>query len=111
MLQVGAFPENFGAYFEDVDLAFRLNRAGWQVRYEPASRVFHRGGSSYGRAQRRLLEQQSRNEERVFWRNLPGPALRRALPRHLGVLAAKAWRRWHEGGLAPFLCGRLRDLW
>jgi len=108
VLQVGAFPESFGAYFEDVDLAFRLNRTGWQVRYEPASRVFHRGHSSYGRPRRRLLEQQSQNEERVFWRNLPGSALRQALPRHLAVLSAKAWRRWQEGNVTPFLLGRLR---
>jgi GT2 family glycosyltransferase len=108
LLRVGAFPERFGAYFEDVDLAFRLHRAGGVVLYEPASRVLHRGGSSYGRPDRRLLEQQSCNEERVFWRNLPGSALARALPRHGAVLAGKAVRRWREGMLLPWLCGRLR---
>jgi GT2 family glycosyltransferase len=110
VLRVGAFPETFGAYFEDVDLAFRLHRAGYQVLFEPAARVLHRVGGSHGRPGRRLLEQQSRNEERVFWRNLPGRVLARAVPRHAAVLAAKAWRRWHDGGLAPFLCGRLRLL-
>jgi GT2 family glycosyltransferase len=110
LLRVGAFPEPFGAYFEDVDLAFRLQRAGYRAVFEPASRVLHRVSASYGRPRRRLLERQSCNEERVFWRNLPGRALLRALPRHLAVLAAKAWRRWQEGALAPFLCGRLRLL-
>jgi GT2 family glycosyltransferase len=110
LLRVGAFPETFGAYFEDVDLAFRLQRAGYRAVFEPGARVLHRGSASHGRPRRRLLEQQSRNEERVFWRNLPGRALLRALPRHLAVLAAKAWRRWREGTLAPFLCGRLRLL-
>jgi GT2 family glycosyltransferase len=110
VLRVGAFPESFGAYFEDVDLAFRLHRAGYQVLFEPAARVLHRVSSSYGHPRRALLEQQSRNEERVFWRNLPGRALLRAWPRHLAVVAAKAWRRWQEGNLTPFLCGRLRVL-
>jgi GT2 family glycosyltransferase len=110
LLRVGAFPESFGAYFEDVDLAFRLHRAGYQVLYEPSSRVLHHVSASYGRSSRRLLEQQSLNEERVFWRNLPAHDLVRALPRHLAVLAAKAWRRWHDGSLVPFLCGRLRML-
>jgi GT2 family glycosyltransferase len=110
LLRVGAFPDTFGAYFEDVDLAFRLHRAGYQVHFEAASRVLHRGSASYGKPARRLLEQQSHNEERVFWRNLPGRALARALPCHLAVLAAKAWRRWREGELIPFLCGRLRVL-
>jgi GT2 family glycosyltransferase len=110
LLHVGTFPESFGAYFEDVDLAFRLQRAGFQARFAPASRVLHRGGSSHGYAGRRLTEQQSCNEERVFWRNLPARTLAAALPLHLAVLAAKAWRRWQEGNLAPFLCGRLRLL-
>ncbi len=109
-LQVGGFPNSFGAYFEDVDLAFRLQRAGYQTIYEPASRVLHHGSASYGRPSRRLLEQQSRNEELVFWRNLPGQFLLRALPRHLAVLAGKAWRRWRDGNLVPFLVGRLRVL-
>jgi GT2 family glycosyltransferase len=107
---VGGFPESFGAYFEDVDLAFRLQRAGYRAVFAPASRVLHRISASYGRPRRRLLEQQSCNEERVFWRNLPGRVLARALPAHLAVLAAKAWRRWQEGNLTPFLCGRLRVL-
>jgi GT2 family glycosyltransferase len=105
-LAVGGFPESFGAYFEDVDLAFRLHRAGWQIHYEPASRVLHRVSSSYGPPHRDLLVSQSRNEERIFWRNLPRGILLRALPLHLAVVVAKAWRRWREGGLLPFLMGR-----
>src|SRR5262249_55221673 len=108
--RVGGFPESFHAYFEDVDLAFRLQRAGYRAVFEPASRVWHKGSASYGRPRRRLLEQQSHNEERVFWRNIPGRDLLRALPRHVAVLAGKAVRRWREGTLVPFLCGRLRLL-
>jgi GT2 family glycosyltransferase len=110
IVKVGAFPESFGAYFEDVDLAFRLHWAGYRVVFEPASRLLHHVSASYGRPRRRLLEQQSTNEERVFWRNLPGRALAGALPRHLAVLAGKAQRRWQEGTLLPFVFGRIRLL-
>jgi GT2 family glycosyltransferase len=108
LLRVGSFPRHFGAYFEDVDLAFRLRRAGGLIVFEPASVVLHRGGSSHGRAGRRLVEQQSCNEERVWWRNLSPRELVRSMPRHAAVLAGKAIRRWGEGTLLPWACGRLR---
>src|SRR5439155_12584734 len=102
---VGGFPEDFGAYFEDVDLAWRIRRAGYRAVYEPRSVVWHRVGSSY-RKRRALVERQSQNEERVYWRNVP--AVWRTLPRHAAVLAAKAVRRVREGTLVPWAVGRLR---
>jgi GT2 family glycosyltransferase len=105
---IGGFPEDFGAYFDDLDVAFRLRWAGGQVWFEPASRVLHHGAASYGRRpSAALLAQQSRNEERLFWRHVPRQLWPRALPQHLAVLAGKAWARWREGTLAPFLAGRL----
>jgi GT2 family glycosyltransferase len=104
--KVGAFPEEFGAYFDDIDVSFRLRRAGYQIWYEPRSRILHHGSASYGQPGDALLQQQSRNEERVFWRNTPTDQLYKAVPKHLAVLAAKAFRRWREGQLLPFVRGR-----
>jgi GT2 family glycosyltransferase len=102
---VGGFPEHFGAYFEDVDLSFRLRKIGFSIRFEPESVVWHRVSASYGqRPGRTTLERQSCNEERVFWRHVGW----RHLPRHAAVLAAKAVRRWDEGSLGPWAAGRLR---
>jgi GT2 family glycosyltransferase len=111
LLKAGGFPEHFGAYFEDVDLSFRLRRLGLEIVYEPAAVVWHRVSGSYGRRpSRRVLERQSCNEERVFWRNVRGRELVKQLPRHAAVLAGKALRRWQEGTLLPWLMGRLRAL-
>ena len=63
--------------------------------------------SSY-RRRRALVESQSRNEERVYWRNVPD--LWRTLPRHAAVLAAKAVWRVREGTIIPWAMGRLRAL-
>jgi GT2 family glycosyltransferase len=108
--EVGGFPEDFGAYFDDVDLSLRLRRAGYDLWYEPASRVLHHGSASYGGTNQRLLEQQSRNEERLFWRNTRPGELWKAVPQHAAVLAGKALLRWREGQLLPFFVGRLRVL-
>jgi GT2 family glycosyltransferase len=108
--QVGLFPESFGSYFEDVDLACRLQRGGWRAMFEPASRVLHHVGASHGKKSRRLLERQSCNEERVFWRNIPRQSMWRALPMHAAVLAGKAYKRWEEGMLTPWAMGRLRAI-
>ncbi len=106
----GGFPEHFQAYFEDVDLSFRLRRLGFAIQFEPASVVWHRVSSSYGkRPARRTLEQQSCNEERVYWRNTHGRDRLKLLPRHLAVLAGKALRRWQDGNLIPWLLGRIRS--
>jgi GT2 family glycosyltransferase len=43
MLQeIGLFDEDFFAYLEDVDLAWRARRLGWRCLYVPTARVLHR---------------------------------------------------------------------
>jgi GT2 family glycosyltransferase len=106
--RAGLFPEHFGAYFEDVDLSHRL-RAFGETWYEPGSVVWHRVSASYGRRpNRRVLEQQSCNEERVFWRNVRGRSLVRNSIRHLAVLAGKSILRITERQFTPWVMGRFR---
>jgi len=46
---VGGFDPAYFMYMEDVDLCWRLRRAGWGVRYEPAAEVLHVQGVSADR--------------------------------------------------------------
>lgn len=39
--QVGMFDTRFGKYFEDVDMALRIGRAGWTVMQNRATKCFH----------------------------------------------------------------------
>jgi N-acetylglucosaminyl-diphospho-decaprenol L-rhamnosyltransferase len=43
---VGGFDEHFFMYFEDVDLGYRLGRAGWLCVYEPSAKIVHTGAHS-----------------------------------------------------------------
>jgi GT2 family glycosyltransferase len=43
---IGGFDTSFFMYFEEVDLCYRLEQAGWQVHFAPAGRVLHMGGGS-----------------------------------------------------------------
>src|SRR5262249_12724865 len=67
----------------------------------------HHVSASHGPPRGELLAMQSRNEELVFWRNLPAWQLALAMPGHAAVLAGKALLRLREGQLGPWLSGRL----
>lgn len=103
----GGFPEEMVAYFDDLDVGFRLRQAGYTCLYEPASRVLHHGSASHGkRPGRRLTQQLSCNEERLFCRYQLTDLTLSQLARHAAVLLMKATRRWADGTLIPFMLGR-----
>lgn len=39
--QIGLFDEEFFAYYEDVDISFRAQLAGWKVWYQPTAVAYH----------------------------------------------------------------------
>ncbi len=44
--QIGAFDNDFFAYFEETDLCWRAWLAGWKVYYAPVATVYHKMGGS-----------------------------------------------------------------
>jgi GT2 family glycosyltransferase len=44
--EVGLFDESFPLYFNDVDLCYRLHKAGWRLVFEPEAKVLHHHGQS-----------------------------------------------------------------
>ena len=43
---LGGFDDDFFAHMEEIDLCWRMQLAGYRVRIEPRSRVYHLGGGS-----------------------------------------------------------------
>ncbi len=44
--EIGLFDEEFFAYADDVDVGLRARLAGWECRYVPTAKVFHKYSSS-----------------------------------------------------------------
>lgn len=105
----GLLPE-YGAYFEDTDLAFRLRWAGYRCVYDPGTRVLHAGGCSYGKQSPRTTRHLARNEELAFWINLPPRQLLLGLAPHVGFQVVRLLSHAATGRLAPFLYGKWEAL-
>lgn len=66
---VGGFDEGYFLYFEDVDLCWRLRRAGWVVGYEPTAVVVHGHGRSTSQVPIRSVIEHHRSLLRWLWRS------------------------------------------
>ena len=69
--EVGLFDEDFFAYYEDVDLSFRLQLAGWKVSYIPTSVVYHHIGLTSARMKGFTTYQTMKNLPLLLLKNVP----------------------------------------
>lgn len=72
---VGGFDEGYFMYFEDVDLGFRLGRAGWSNLYVPSARVVHTGAHSTATESTRMLKAHHDSAYRYLQKRYPGALL------------------------------------
>ncbi len=80
---VGGFDEAYFMYVEDLDLCWRLRRAGWAVRYVPAAEVTHEQGRSTARHPYRMIVAHHRSTWRFARRRSVG--IEKALLPLIGV--------------------------
>ena len=74
VIKLGCFDENFFAYMEDVDLAYRAQINGYKNVYCPESIVYHIGsGSSGSKYNEFKIRLSARNNVLVIYKNLPIP--------------------------------------
>jgi N-acetylglucosaminyl-diphospho-decaprenol L-rhamnosyltransferase len=84
--QVGGWDERYFMYMEDVDLCWRLRRAGWEIVYDPAGAVVHVQGTATARRPYRMLLEHHRSAWRFTRVRLRGA--RAALLPFAGVFLA-----------------------
>jgi hypothetical protein len=79
--EIGLFDEDFFAYYEDVDISFRAQLAGWKVRYESRAEAYHATSSTGAKIKGFFTYQTIKNYPYVFWKNVPLRLMPTMLPR------------------------------
>lgn len=69
--QVGGLDKYFFAHMEEIDLCWRIHRAGYDVCVVPSSRVYHLGGGSLPQGNPRKTYLNFRNNLLLLRKNLP----------------------------------------
>jgi GT2 family glycosyltransferase len=92
-LEVGGFDPDFFAFFEDVDLGWRLNVLGHDIWYTPRATAYHRHHSTARRFQpQRLRALTERNALATIYKCFDDENLAAALPAALMLLNERALR-------------------
>ncbi len=86
---IGLFDEDFFLLYEDVDLSFRAQLAGYKCIYVPDAVVYHHTGSSIGDDSPISVYYSHRNLEWVYIQNMPAGLFKRTIiPHMIYVLAS-----------------------
>ncbi len=108
--EIGLFDEDFFAYFEDVDLSFRAQLAGWKVLYAPKAIVYHKIGATSGKIKGFTTYQTFKNYPLLFWKNVPFPLMFKMLPRFTLVYVSIYISSLLKGRGLPATKGLVRSL-
>lgn len=71
LADVGAFDRDLFMYYEDTELSWRLRKAGYRLRYQPASVVRHRHAGSSGESSPLFVFLVSRNRVLMLLKQAP----------------------------------------
>ena len=77
--EIGGFDDTFFMHMEEIDLCWRMQLAGYLVRSEPSSVVWHEGGASLAQGSARKIYFNHRNNLTMLVKNLGLPRLLMAL--------------------------------
>jgi hypothetical protein len=108
--EIGLFDEDFFAYMEDVDLAWRGRVCGWRCFYVPQARVLHHHSATAGEGSRFKSFHLGRNKIWLLLKNYPLRKLWYYVPLVVFYdLAALTYTLIARGDVHA-LCGRLASL-
>lgn len=105
--QIGLFDEDFFAYYEDVDISFRAQLAGWKVGYEPRALVYHQIGATSSGIKGFTAYHTLKNLPLLLWKNVPWPLMPRIWPRLVLAYCGIVYSTLKRGQFGPLFKGLL----
>ena len=107
---IGGFDEDFFLLYEDVDLSFRAQLAGYQCRYVPSAVVRHMATRSIGYDSPVSVYYGHRNLEWTYIKNMPKGLFLKTLPLHLAYVLSSLVFFSISGRLTAYLNSKLDAL-
>ena len=105
--EIGLFDEDFFAYLEDVDLAWRAQWAGWKCLYVPTATVLHLHSATSKQIPHFKSRLLGRNKLWLLCKNYPFPQIVWYLPIILLYELLSLGVAWQQKRLGSALAGRL----
>ncbi len=99
---IGLLDEDIAMVFEDVDLGFRAQLAGYACLYVPTARAYHKVNASIGTYSRDYVYYGQRNIELVYFKNMPARLLLRYLP-GTSFISRLRWSFSHRAGASALI--------
>lgn len=96
-IQLGGFDSYFFAHQEEIDLCWRMQKAGYKIMSSPASIVYHIGGGTLSKDNPRKIYLNFRNNLIMLWKNLEGINRYLILTARFMLDAVSAWKNLLNG--------------
>ena len=79
--EIGLFDKDFFAYYEDIDISFRAQLAGWKVKYVPSAIAYHQIGATSSKIKGFTTYQTTKNLPWIIVKDVPFGLWFKILPR------------------------------
>lgn len=108
---IGLFDEEFFAYYEDVDMSFRAQLAGWKIMYQPRAEVYHAVSATGSKLGSFTRYHATKNFYLLYAKNMPGSLYWKYLP-HFTLQALRLCASsLIKGGGWAFVRGTAKAFW
>ena len=100
---LGGFDEYFFAHQEEIDLCWRMQKAGYKIYVEPASVVYHVGGGTLPKGNSKKTYLNFRNNLIMIYKNSSAGSLILKMPIRFGLDALAAYKGLFAGDGGYFI--------